>query len=164
MAIQQRCREIIHEISRLSDLLPRKIASTSKTPTEPASRTDIIFWDTASCLQSLDVQTVLPVSPEPYYSELETKFRLNSSPNRTMTKRICHICGETDTPEWRRGPKGKSTLCNACGISYAKKLRISISQLENEGYTPSSISAMIHQAFDSISQEVYLERCSSISY
>jgi len=35
----------------------------------------------------------------------------------------CHHCGERDTPEWRRGPAGPKTLCNACGLQYAKFLR-----------------------------------------
>lgn len=26
----------------------------------------------------------------------------------------CQRCGITNTPEWRRGPEGRNTLCNAC--------------------------------------------------
>ncbi|KAH6871154.1 GATA-type sexual development transcription factor NsdD [Thelonectria olida] len=32
----------------------------------------------------------------------------------------CHSCSRTNTPEWRRGPDGARTLCNACGLHYAK--------------------------------------------
>jgi hypothetical protein len=32
----------------------------------------------------------------------------------------CHSCNRIDTPEWRRGPDGARTLCNACGLHYAK--------------------------------------------
>jgi len=35
----------------------------------------------------------------------------------------CYECGATETPEWRRGPKGPNTLCNACGIRYSKQAR-----------------------------------------
>jgi hypothetical protein len=28
---------------------------------------------------------------------------------------MCFTCGTSDSPEWRRGPKGPKTLCNACG-------------------------------------------------
>jgi hypothetical protein len=35
----------------------------------------------------------------------------------------CHMCGVTETPEWRRGPAGDHTLCNACGLHYAKSLK-----------------------------------------
>ncbi|KAI8978926.1 hypothetical protein BDB01DRAFT_852153 [Pilobolus umbonatus] len=34
--------------------------------------------------------------------------------------KICTDCGTTDAPEWRRGPKGPKTLCNACGIRWSK--------------------------------------------
>jgi len=30
----------------------------------------------------------------------------------------CHNCKTKDTPEWRRGPSGAKTLCNACGIRW----------------------------------------------
>jgi hypothetical protein len=40
-----------------------------------------------------------------------------------LTNLRCFHCGETDTPEWRRGPAGPKTLCNACGLQYAKYLR-----------------------------------------
>jgi len=35
----------------------------------------------------------------------------------------CHSCGTTETPEWRRGPDGCKSLCNACGLHYAKILK-----------------------------------------
>ncbi|KAH8831227.1 white collar 2 type of transcription factor [Flagelloscypha sp. PMI_526] len=33
---------------------------------------------------------------------------------------VCSACGRTDSPEWRKGPMGPKTLCNACGLRYAK--------------------------------------------
>lgn len=36
---------------------------------------------------------------------------------------VCVHCGETQTPEWRRGPYGNRTLCNACGLFYRKLIR-----------------------------------------
>jgi len=35
----------------------------------------------------------------------------------------CLGCGATSTPEWRRGPMGPRTLCNACGLVYAKLIK-----------------------------------------
>ncbi|KAI8885475.1 hypothetical protein K501DRAFT_331935 [Backusella circina FSU 941] len=35
----------------------------------------------------------------------------------------CHTCNISETPEWRRGPDGARTLCNACGLHYAKLVR-----------------------------------------
>ncbi|KAI8453592.1 hypothetical protein BY996DRAFT_6414521 [Phakopsora pachyrhizi] len=34
---------------------------------------------------------------------------------------VCKECGVTDSPEWRKGPMGRKTLCNACGLRWAKR-------------------------------------------
>ncbi|KAF2454606.1 hypothetical protein BDY21DRAFT_290777 [Lineolata rhizophorae] len=34
---------------------------------------------------------------------------------------VCTDCGTLDSPEWRKGPQGPKTLCNACGLRWAKK-------------------------------------------
>ncbi|KAL0137603.1 putative white collar 2 protein [Mucor lusitanicus] len=34
---------------------------------------------------------------------------------------VCSDCGTTSSPEWRKGPHGPKTLCNACGLRWAKK-------------------------------------------
>ncbi|KAF6764029.1 white collar 2 protein [Ephemerocybe angulata] len=36
---------------------------------------------------------------------------------------VCITCGRTDSPEWRKGPLGPKTLCNACGLRWAKQNR-----------------------------------------
>lgn len=36
---------------------------------------------------------------------------------------VCMTCGRTDSPEWRKGPQGPKTLCNACGLRWAKEVR-----------------------------------------
>nr|VDC75097.1 unnamed protein product [Brassica rapa] len=33
-------------------------------------------------------------------------------------QRRCSHCGVQKTPQWRAGPKGAKTLCNACGVRY----------------------------------------------
>lgn len=35
----------------------------------------------------------------------------------------CHQCACIESPEWRRGPDGLGSLCNACGLHYAKRER-----------------------------------------
>ncbi|KAI8830240.1 GATA zinc finger-domain-containing protein [Chytridium lagenaria] len=34
----------------------------------------------------------------------------------------CEHCHTTESPEWRRGPTGPKTLCNACGLRYARNI------------------------------------------
>ncbi|CAA6656392.1 unnamed protein product [Spirodela intermedia] len=35
-----------------------------------------------------------------------------------QTRRRCTHCGVDKTPQWRAGPMGAKTLCNACGVRY----------------------------------------------
>ena len=37
--------------------------------------------------------------------------------------KCCTKCGATKTPQWREGPFGPKTLCNACGVKRTRKLR-----------------------------------------
>ncbi|CAD6342080.1 unnamed protein product [Miscanthus lutarioriparius] len=36
-----------------------------------------------------------------------------------QAQRVCSHCHSPETPQWRAGPDGPGTLCNACGIRYA---------------------------------------------
>ncbi|XP_073225502.1 GATA transcription factor 11-like [Cicer arietinum] len=36
----------------------------------------------------------------------------------SVAPRKCMHCEVTETPQWREGPKGPKTLCNACGVRY----------------------------------------------
>ncbi|PWN38482.1 GATA-domain-containing protein [Meira miltonrushii] len=49
-----------------------------------------------------------------------SKYRKRS---RAPAPGSCVSCGVRDTPEWRRGPNGARTLCNACGLHFSKLLR-----------------------------------------
>ena len=35
----------------------------------------------------------------------------------------CHKCTRVESPEWRRGPGGLRSLCDACGLHYAERER-----------------------------------------
>jgi hypothetical protein len=37
-------------------------------------------------------------------------------------RRGCLNCQAQKTPQWRMGPEGPKTLCNACGVRYRKGL------------------------------------------
>lgn len=47
----------------------------------------------------------------------------NSDLQKAAPPGRCHSCNRAETPEWRRGPDGARTLCNACGLHYAKLTR-----------------------------------------
>ncbi|KAI9152213.1 Gata transcription factor [Paramyrothecium foliicola] len=40
-----------------------------------------------------------------------------------LSQLICHKCETVNTPKWRAGPDGPCTLCNVCGLVYAKRKR-----------------------------------------
>ncbi|CAG8605786.1 150_t:CDS:2 [Cetraspora pellucida] len=55
----------------------------------------------------------------------EVLYVLNALKDETVNRRgpkrpappgRCHSCNIQETPEWRRGPDGARTLCNACGL------------------------------------------------
>ncbi|KAJ1973651.1 hypothetical protein H4R35_004006, partial [Dimargaris xerosporica] len=48
------------------------------------------------------------------------KYRKRTRKSGLATPGRCHSCNISETPEWRRGPDGARTLCNACGLHYAK--------------------------------------------
>ncbi|KAI9682903.1 MAG: blue light receptor [Trizodia sp. TS-e1964] len=49
---------------------------------------------------------------------------------------VCTDCGTLDSPEWRKGPNGPKTLCNACGLRWAKKEK---KRTESHGPPPTVI-------------------------
>ncbi|KAJ2390668.1 hypothetical protein H4S02_001727, partial [Coemansia sp. RSA 2611] len=53
-------------------------------------------------------------------SPARTKTRKRSKRAEAALPNTCRSCGISETPEWRRGPDGARTLCNACGLHYAK--------------------------------------------
>ncbi|EXJ96039.1 hypothetical protein A1O1_01165 [Capronia coronata CBS 617.96] len=69
--------------------------------------------------------------PEDEYAVLSEEFRGGGFTGADAKKRRgkaappgrCHSCNRAETPEWRRGPDGARTLCNACGLHYAKLTR-----------------------------------------
>ncbi|KAL1561650.1 GATA transcription factor 1-like [Salvia divinorum] len=49
--------------------------------------------------------------------EVSSSFALAPSPAGGMGRRCLH-CQAEKTPQWRAGPMGPKTLCNACGVRY----------------------------------------------
>lgn len=52
--------------------------------------------------------------------ELEQEVPSESEPRKKLKGEYkCADCGTSDSPEWRKGPDGPKTLCNACGCKYS---------------------------------------------
>jgi|GEM_PF-4243098 len=74
----------------------------------------------------VDQQTTFVSNEENIDISLDEPEGSTSQPKKRGRKAIdksrffCTLCGFTETPEWRFGPNGFNTLCNKCGLSYAK--------------------------------------------
>ncbi|CAG8595753.1 12194_t:CDS:2 [Rhizophagus irregularis] len=84
-------------------------------------------YDVLNILSSLKSELTRPPSAETNQDEIDlirkqrtlgastrTKYRKRSK--RAAPPGRCHSCNISETPEWRRGPDGARTLCNACGL------------------------------------------------
>jgi hypothetical protein len=96
-------------------------AETSTAPTESARTKRKHEEQPASTRgggQTGTVQVVKWKLNSPRYK----RSKVESATGECEWKR-CEHCGTDSTPEWRTGPLGKGTLCNACGLRYRSKLR-----------------------------------------
>ncbi|TVU51031.1 hypothetical protein EJB05_02435, partial [Eragrostis curvula] len=57
-----------------------------------------------------------PPSPAVYLVKKKKPSKKKCRPRNTGQK--CLHCGTTSTPQWREGPMGRHTLCNACGVRW----------------------------------------------
>jgi len=70
--------------------------------------------DTSPALIRGDVGVPIPIDKENRQSSDKKKKQ------KIADEYVCTDCGTLDSPEWRKGPKGPKTLCNACGLRWAK--------------------------------------------
>jgi len=61
-----------------------------------------------------DAGIAIPMDRDPRTGEKKKKLKV-------AEEYVCTDCGTLDSPEWRKGPSGPKTLCNACGLRWAKK-------------------------------------------
>ncbi|KAK3118062.1 hypothetical protein QOZ80_9BG0693700 [Eleusine coracana subsp. coracana] len=84
---------------------PRRAAAAAAAPPPPPTTT-------TSGLKPGNNKTKRPAA-----AAAENKPRQR---NR-QRQRACTHCSNTETPQWRAGPRGPGTLCNACGIRYKQQ-------------------------------------------
>uniref|UniRef100_A0A7S0WRZ3 GATA-type domain-containing protein n=1 Tax=Chlamydomonas leiostraca TaxID=1034604 RepID=A0A7S0WRZ3_9CHLO len=61
--------------------------------------------------------------PASFKPEQATAVMEARSPKAGGKIRSCFECGATDTPQWRQGPAGARSLCNACGVRHSRHVR-----------------------------------------
>jgi len=120
---------------------PRVLLNPCQNVSDPSNSFDQVAVASGSNY-SLDFTETLygPNGPNINLEEAnlnEGSKKKKSKKAQSAEQYVCITCGRTDSPEWRKGPLGPKTLCNACGLRWAKQMRKVDDSLLVEG-TPQS--------------------------
>lgn len=86
----------------------------------------------SSSFQKFRLQQEESIDNQPSSVEKKRKILFNEQEKTSLTittnlqqengnsLKICARCRTSHSPEWRRGPDGHKTLCNACGLRYSR--------------------------------------------
>lgn len=74
-------------------------------------------FEEVSRSKEVSESNLMNTKENPVKRKLKLHFKLPQQSGATETRKCSH-CGTKSTPEWRKGPMGPSTLCNACGVKY----------------------------------------------
>ena len=76
-------------------------------------------------------------------ADQERNAREGDRRKRLKSQHVCGDCGTADSPEWRKGPNGPKTLCNACGCKFHRLWTRFTYPLLAHGLILSSFSALV---------------------
>ncbi|PKI54741.1 hypothetical protein CRG98_024843 [Punica granatum] len=88
-----------------------KQPSTSPQLSESSSTSSCSTWSSSS----MECLLTIPRRPE---GKRIKKTKHTVQTGSVLFQRKCSHCGVQKTPQWRAGPLGAKTLCNACGVRY----------------------------------------------
>ncbi|KAK7279648.1 hypothetical protein RJT34_24704 [Clitoria ternatea] len=88
------------------NVIPTKASSDSENFAESQPVTKMPKQTNGEPKKKKKVKAPLPIGP------------VDSNQNGSQPIRKCMHCEITKTPQWRAGPMGPKTLCNACGVRY----------------------------------------------
>ena len=79
-------------------------------------------WEQHPCIQENPQPTASRAAKKVAALTCEKKLPIKKRGRKPLDRKnlICYHCSSNITPEWRKGPLGRNTLCNACGLQYAK--------------------------------------------
>ncbi|GAM27585.1 hypothetical protein SAMD00019534_107610 [Acytostelium subglobosum LB1] len=99
--------------------VPDGMASPGRVPNSELSSID----NTERLIIEGQIQLPPLLRPRQYHACKISKEERSSKRRKSHTTLFCRHCGTNDTPEWRRGPDGRKSLCNACGLHYSKTIK-----------------------------------------
>lgn len=108
-------------LSDKTNMSPRNISSAFSNRQQG-------LWSSFESYHNPTLNPVLQLSSTVFaqpYAVLLGKDKNNNSDTLTNSEAtsFCKACGVYSTPEWRKGPDGKKSLCNACGLRYSRITR-----------------------------------------
>ncbi|KAJ6618877.1 hypothetical protein B0H10DRAFT_2028341 [Mycena sp. CBHHK59/15] len=156
--LQEEHERLQHRVAELRARAPRRSAPSSPTSSTASASS---MYATTSMVpkhpvsQSPQANTTSPsiaddVSPSPTASSYDgnaasgktedgddaLKKKKQAKKAQPVEQYVCITCGRTDSPEWRKGPLGPKTLCNACGLRWAKQTKVQ--KLTDDAEAPSA--------------------------
>ncbi|KAI9077846.1 hypothetical protein K1719_040192 [Acacia pycnantha] len=119
-SIRKRARSKRRPLSSLSHLSSVPFISSSQARRKPqraataeSNFETLLTWDWVPCHGPNEKQ------PKKALSVPSSRINMKrSSWQQSIIHRKCMHCQVTKTPQWREGPMGPKTLCNACGVRY----------------------------------------------
>lgn len=104
--------------SASSDPWPSVIASRPQTatPVDPPSLPPGTCSEWDATLPSDDKRRKRPTST---HEDAQRRRRLRTAD----PEKACASCGIRNSPEWRKGPGGRKSLCNACGLRFGRQIQ-----------------------------------------
>lgn len=94
--------------------------SPTPTPTPPPLPTNSIPTPIATPRSILVGSSTKPTEGAINKKPIIKKKKVTFSKGLTRDDDQCRQCGDKETGQWRKGPYGKRTLCNKCGLYYRK--------------------------------------------
>ncbi|CAN7109758.1 unnamed protein product [Brassica rapa subsp. narinosa] len=92
-------------------------SSSSSTSSSSSSSGLSSPWFSGAELLEPDFSSEKPPVPKKY-KKRSAESVFSAKLQQQQPQRRCSHCGVQKTPQWRAGPKGAKTLCNACGVRY----------------------------------------------
>ncbi|KAK3330745.1 hypothetical protein B0H66DRAFT_73567 [Apodospora peruviana] len=82
---------------------------------------DINAYDRRSMIRQAAAKASLQQRKENRKVMKRGRRRQQQGSTSSLKVNVCKTCGTIDSPRWRYGPEGLLSLCNVCGLLYAKK-------------------------------------------
>lgn len=114
-------KSTLREVQTVRPVVPCQIQAKVRKPATNKRKASSKQIEKKADLVSFTVNPSVPCHSESSSSHFPEKFL-----NRELCIKnnvTCNQCGSKLTPEWRSGPEGSRTLCNACGLFFSKLIR-----------------------------------------